>query len=727
MKAMILAGGEGRRLRPLTCDTPKPMIPLLGVPAMEYLIRHLLRHGITEIGVTLHYLPDAIRDYFGDGSRFGVHLTYFYEEKPLGTAGGLKKAEEFLQEDFLVISGDCLTDFDLTAAQKAHREGGAMATIILHRADGSMEYGMVMRDASGRIGRFLEKPCWDEVCDDYVNTGIYLLRPEVLAEIPNDTPYDFSRNLFPRLLPKGVYGWIGEGYWQDIGSIKAYLRCHRDLLNGKVSLPLQPFGKALTVGEDVVIERPCFIGKDAVLQRGAVIRSGSVLGEGVTVGRGAEIRGAVLHKGVIVEEGAVIEPGLLCHHARVASGTHVPENTVAGAGSLLSDRREQVPPAQEGVISGKLSPAAVTAIGRGMARLLGSGIALGVQDNAPSAMFADAFSSGALACGAELLDFGSLPLPALRHALTFYRLNGGIHLAAEGGTLTVTLLPANGANFTEEQSHALWKLAAETADVSPTVCALRKRVDGTEYYLRGIYGILEDAGKDYGVTADSYHHLLQELFPSGAGEAQAKGKPWAAFSDNWETPVLFDESGKEICAEDYWYLTYTLLAAEGERTFLLPAGSSERIEAAAKRQGVRILYTGRGKATIMNALMEHKLHAQFRMLFDAPYALARFLRFLRSRNLLLYHLAAKVPKSELKTRTIPYPRERVGTVLALLGARSNSVPSPEGVKLIFDEGWVTVIPQKGQDALRTFAESTRGELAEELCDFVEDFALRCQK
>lgn len=219
MKAIIMAGGEGSRLRPLTCARPKPMMPVLNRPIMSYIVDLLKNNGFNDIGVTLQYKPGEIMDYFGDGEKYGVKMRYFLENKPLGTAGSVKNAEEFLDDTFIVISGDALTDFKLNQAVEFHREQGALATLVLTRVDCPLEYGVVITEEEGRIKRFLEKPGWGEVFSDTVNTGIYILEPEVLGYFEKGEFFDFSKDLFPLLLrkKKPLHGVILPGYWCDIG------------------------------------------------------------------------------------------------------------------------------------------------------------------------------------------------------------------------------------------------------------------------------------------------------------------------------------------------------------------------------------------------------------------------------------------------------------------------------------------------------------------------------
>ncbi|TEB04672.1 D-glycero-alpha-D-manno-heptose 1-phosphate guanylyltransferase [Pelotomaculum schinkii] len=229
MKAIIMAGGEGSRLRPLTCGRPKPMVPVLNRPIMSHIVALLNEHGFTNIGVTLQYQPEVIKDYFGNGAEYGVNLRYFVEESPLGTAGSVKNAGGFLDQTFLVISGDALTDLELSKALEFHRKQGAMATLVLTRVECPLEYGVVITSDNGRITQFLEKPGWGEVFSDTVNTGIYVLEPEALDYFAPGEKFDFSKDLFPLLLreKKPLFGLVLPGYWCDVGTLKTKVTIER--------------------------------------------------------------------------------------------------------------------------------------------------------------------------------------------------------------------------------------------------------------------------------------------------------------------------------------------------------------------------------------------------------------------------------------------------------------------------------------------------------------------
>src|SRR6266487_3266838 len=233
-----MAGGEGTRLRPLTSNQPKPMVPIVGKPCMEHILELLRSHGLTDIVVTVAFLPQAIRSYFGDGENLGLSIEYSVEESPLGTAGSVRLASGRLDDTFLVISGDALCDIDLGRIVESHREKNAAVTIGLKSVENPLEFGIVVTDEDGRVERFLEKPSWGQVFSDTINTGIYVLEPEVMRHVPAGEPYDFSKQLFPLLLEMGrpLYGHPFEGYWQDIGDLDQYRQANFDALDERVKL-----------------------------------------------------------------------------------------------------------------------------------------------------------------------------------------------------------------------------------------------------------------------------------------------------------------------------------------------------------------------------------------------------------------------------------------------------------------------------------------------------------
>ncbi len=354
MRAVLMAGGSGTRLRPLTCDLPKPMVPVLNRPIAEHIINLLKRHHITEIIATLFYLPDVMRDYFQDGSDFGVQMTYAVEEdQPLGTAGCVKNVSDLLDETFLVISGDSITDFDLQKAIAYHKQTGSKATLVLTRVPNPIEFGVVITDSTGRIVRFLEKPSTSEVFSDTVNTGTYILEPEILDYLPTNREQDFSKDLFPRLLERGepIYGYVAEGYWCDVGHLDGYREAHYDALYGKVQIdyayPEKTTG--IYVGNNsfvhptASIAAPAIIGDNCRIGARAVLGPGTVIGDNVTIGSDANLKRPIVWNGAVVGEEAHLRACVIARGTRVDRRAHVLEGAIIGPMSTVGEEAKISP------------------------------------------------------------------------------------------------------------------------------------------------------------------------------------------------------------------------------------------------------------------------------------------------------------------------------------------------------------------------------------------------
>ena len=317
MKAVVMAGGEGSRLRPLTSRRPKPLAPIANKPVMHHIVELLAQHGITEIVATLHYLADEIEAYFG------TSMQYVVEDTPLGTAGAVKMAEELLGgETFVIISGDAMTDVDLTALIEAHRSAGNVATIALWRVHNPLEFGVVITDDEGRITRFLEKPSWGEVFSDTINTGIYVLEPEVLSYMEAGKNYDFSKDIFPLLLRDGkrLGGHVISDYWADVGNLQQYQQANYDALSGAVRTKRPPLQLRDTL----------WAGEGCEIDPSAAISGYVQLGDGVSIGPGAQIEGpACIGSGSIVEAGASVRRSVLWENVYVGDDAQLSDCTIA--------------------------------------------------------------------------------------------------------------------------------------------------------------------------------------------------------------------------------------------------------------------------------------------------------------------------------------------------------------------------------------------------------------
>ncbi|MEO1401998.1 MAG: mannose-1-phosphate guanyltransferase [Cyanobacteria bacterium J06635_1] len=354
MRAVLMAGGSGTRLRPLTCDLPKPMVPILNRPIAEHIVNLLKRHGITEVIATLYYLPDVMRDYFQDGHEFGIQMTYAVEEdQPLGTAGCVKNIADLLTDTFLVISGDSVTDFDLQAAIQFHKAKGSKATLVLTRVPNPIEFGVVITDEDGRINRFLEKPSTSEIFSDTVNTGTYILEPEVLDYLPPSQEQDFSKDLFPLLLEKGepMYGYVAEGYWCDVGHLEAYRESQYDALDSKVLVDFAypEIKPGIRVGQNTYIDPtakirpPVLIGHNCRIGARVNLEAGTVIGDNVTIGNDADLKRPVLWNGAVIGDETHLRACVIARGARADRRAHVLEGAVVGALSTVGEEAQISP------------------------------------------------------------------------------------------------------------------------------------------------------------------------------------------------------------------------------------------------------------------------------------------------------------------------------------------------------------------------------------------------
>jgi mannose-1-phosphate guanylyltransferase len=320
MQALILVGGEATRLRPLTCNTPKSMVPVLNTPFLEHVFRYLGGHGVKDIVLAQGFLPKPMADYFQDGSRFGIKLTYALEPKPMGTAGAVKNAEKYLDDIFLVLNGDVFTDLDITAMLQFHRQRRAKATIALSPVEDPTSYGLIETTSDGRVTRFMEKPSWDQITTNMINAGTYILDKEILKGAPADANFSFERQLFPNLLNQGesVYAFPSSAYWVDIGTPEKYLQLQRDIMRGEVK------GYSLVQGKVVKIGQGCSIHPETQIIGPVVI------GNNCQINRGVKIFGpVVIGAGNIIEEETIIDSSITWQDSRFGQRVNVIESIIA--------------------------------------------------------------------------------------------------------------------------------------------------------------------------------------------------------------------------------------------------------------------------------------------------------------------------------------------------------------------------------------------------------------
>lgn len=495
MKAIILAGGKGTRLRPLTCRIPKPMIPVINKPLLEHTIMLLKKHGIKEIGITMMYMPQEIENYFMDGSKWGVRLSYFLEKQPLGTAGSILNAASFLDEPFLVMCGDCVTNMNLSDVISFHTLRKALVTMVLTRAENPQGFGIALTDDNNFITGFKEKPCKRDILSDTINTGVYVMNPEVLKLIERDRPFDLSRDLFPRLIKEKLpfLGYSASCYWSDIGSPETYLKTHWDMLDHKL-IPDTPYHNLLQsvfVGEGTIIEPdaaingPCMIGSNCYIGHNAIIDSYTVIGDNCiiddfasikrsllldncTVGRGSELRGSILGNNVrlmqyvLSYENTVIGDECIVHERSVIKPNIRiwPDKTIEPLSlidrNVIWEAKHKPSLFVNGLVAGTINvditPEFATRLGASYGSVLGSGSSVIVSSDkkATSKLFKYAFISGLMSVGVIVLDPGDVTTPLSRQAVLFHNTKGGVHIRRSSESidrLEINIFDSNGANI----------------------------------------------------------------------------------------------------------------------------------------------------------------------------------------------------------------------------------------------------------------------------------------
>ncbi|GAA2439453.1 mannose-1-phosphate guanyltransferase [Actinomadura vinacea] len=578
MKAVVMAGGEGTRLRPMTANQPKPLLPLVNRPIMEHVLRLLKRHGFTETVVTVQFLAALIRNYFGDGEELGMRLSYATEEMPLGTAGSVKNAAEALRDDrFLVISGDALTDIDLTDMVRFHRENGALVTIGLKRVPNPLEFGIIIVDDEGRVQRFLEKPTWGQVFSDTVNTGIYVMEPEVLDQVADGTPVDWSGDVFPKLLAEGapLYGYVADCYWEDVGTHASYMKAQADMLSGLVDVDLDGFelspgvwiGEGAEVDAEAVLKGPLYVGDYAKVEAGVELREFTVLGSNVVVKEGAFLHRAVVHDNVFIAPSTNLRGCVIGKNTDIMSGARVEEGAIVGdecvieaeayvssqvkvypfktieAGAVVNtsviwESRGQRslfgPRGVSGLINVEITPELAVRLASAYATTLKKGTAVVAGRDASRAArtlkraMISALTSGAI----DVRDLQACALPVARFETAREDCAGGLYIRTTPG---------------DPQGVDIMFLDPDGADLSQAAQRKLERVFGRQEYRRAFPGEIAELAYPARTVETYTRDLLRRVDMSGVREAGLKiVLDCAGGTASLVLPTLLGEVGVEV-------------------------------------------------------------------------------------------------------------------------------------------------------------------------------------
>jgi mannose-1-phosphate guanylyltransferase/phosphomannomutase len=575
MKAVIMAGGFGTRLKPLTIHRPKPMVPVANRPMMEHIVELLKRHDVTEMISILYFQPAHITSHFGDGSAFGVRMEYVTAEADYGTAGAVRNAWDLIAgERVVVISGDVLTDFDLGMAFRDHERWGAEATIAVTSVENPLAYGIVIVDrATNRVERFLEKPTWGEVFSDTINTGIYILEPEAIERVPFQTNVDFSKDLFPAMLREGapLFGHVARGYWRDIGNIEEYRHAHDDILAGRVQLAL--CGERRSVGDGITWgERGAAIGADVRVSGMAILGRNSEIGANVAlenvviganceIGAGADLRDVVLWEGCRIGKGARLAESVCASDVRIGEGAMIREKCILSAGAevgafavvgpnvkvwpekVVEERatlshsliwgeaweRNQFNNARvSGIPNFELTPEIAARLAGAFGALLGPGayVATSRDSDRASRMINRALMAGFMSTGLNVEDLRQMPIPVVRHAVHHGREAGGIHVRRspfDTKVIDVLFFDADGRDLPPGKTQSIERLFARedfpragpegTGDLNfPT-----RVVDGYREHFMSELATELIADRGFTLVVDFAYGTTVEVFPGLLG------------------------------------------------------------------------------------------------------------------------------------------------------------------------------------------------------------------
>lgn len=758
MKAVILAGGEGERLRPMSLGRPKPMTDLFDRPVLEHIIALLKKHGVTEIAVTLRYLPQTVIDWFGDGAALGVRLRYYVEEKPLGTAGGVGACMDWLgEEDFLVVSGDAVCDLDLAAVMGFHAAKRGAATLVLHRCAAPLEYGLVLTEDDGRVERFIEKPGWGEVLTNLVNTGIYVLTHRAMDYVPQGKPFDFGKDLFPLLLERGevIYGVEAEGYWRDMGDCAVYLDCAADALSGKVTLelpaPLAAPGiwSASPIPEGVKVVPPCYIGKDVEIGPGSLIGPHAVLGAGSTVGRRSLIQRTVL-QGARVGDRCTLYGAILCRGASAGDGAVLNEGTVLGEeaavgrdtvlleGVKVWPRRAVEPGTRlavslthgglrgslkfgdggviRGAVGEELTGWTLHLLGNALGRE--GQVGLGWCGGNAARMLCQAAGSGAAEAGSRVI-FADAACPSAGAWLAArYDLPVTLFVQQEGERMYLHLFGSDGLPLPRPRQRKLEGLLAR-GEISrmpagrvgawETVTGTRSAYAADAARRAGRRGsrslTVAVPGRD---GADEVLALALEDLGCAVLRQAKPGTPAFQTGHGGFYLTAWDESGRELSPQRVLTLCALVELERAGRT-AVPAMAPAAIDLMAAKGRGTVLRLGR------DGREAGELYAAQPAVRDGVFAACLLCAHLMGAGERLRVLDSRAPLFRTQRSEVPLRGDRGAVMEALRRSEPNAQDTGEGLRLPVREGWVYIAPLTARSALRVIGEGFDMETAQELC------------
>lgn len=776
VKAVIMAGGAGMRLRPLTYGRPKPMVPVANRPVIDFILELCGKHGIREVTLTLHYLPEVIRDHVGDGSKYGLQVSYAVETTPLGTAGSVRAAVREYAGTILVMSGDCLTDFDLTTFLAAHRAQGGRVTLGLTRVARPLDYGVVITGSGGRVVKFLEKPSWGEVFSDTVNTGLYLLEPAVLEQVP-EGPYDFSRELFPRLLSQAepLYGVVLDGYWCDIGDLEQYRQAQLDALYGRVQVRLlgRQRGPGVWVEEGAQLPEtlagPVVIGACAQVAPGATISPGTCLGARAQVGEGARLYRATVWEGATLEAGAEASEGIVGAGSVLGECSSVYARAVVGDGARV-ERGARVGPGvkvwpgqtvpeqhtlsrhlflsgaaggprwQRGRVQGRLNweLSIEDACRTGVALAsLGGPVVLGGAPGAAAWAVCRALGAGVWAAGQDSVELGVSCPQLVRHVLSEQPQATGAYVGTGDAGVTIQLWDGDGSVLDGAKLRRLEQAMAGDAPLDVGRTGIPRRIRGAlGRYVDGMVALVHPAPSRPVRLRLTSRGPLARLLAAWCGRLDLEPR-WTGEDEDMELTLRDDavrvgHRGTVLDDNTMLVLVGHFFFSAGGAGLAVPIHAPGALDQLASRhQGTVVRLPGSGPAFTARAkelpidlgrgkVSQHRFWTDD--LLRAGYILNRLARSGRT----LAETLAGLPASHRVEAEVPCPWARTGQIMRELvaGCSQEDPQLVDGIRLAWPGGWVLARPDGHKPAYRIYAEGPSLEAAAELAG---DWAARVRR
>lgn len=767
MKAVIMAGGIGSRLRPLTCDLPKPMVPIVGKPVMQHGIELLKRHGITDIAATLMYMPGVIKNYFKDGRDFNVNLNYYIEETPLGTAGSVKNAAQFLNQPFIILSGDAVTDLDISRAVNFHREKGAKVTMVLKREPSPLSYGVVLIDSDARICRFIEKSSWSEVTANTVNTGIYILEPDILDYIPAERAMDFGKELFPELLRRGVpmYGYITDDYWCDIGDSSAYFNAHMAFLSGRLKLetPARDYGNGIFLEEDAAVQDvallngPVYIGRHSRIESGSRIGAYSVVGENCHI-ENAELQGSILWDNCVIKPGSVARHAIICDNVILRQNSRICDRAVIGRGARIGQystvnanvrvwANAVIPPESNvkedvlysageklalgeyglhGILSEDIFPRTLLYLGQALGQSYKS-VLIASDDSPAGKTLALLAASGVCTAGAQAVLAQNCVLPWARAALLEQKAACGVFIQTDKETI-ITILDSDGANLPAEKARELERAlnsgeykcvpAQETGALrlfngaaqiyeNHILSVIRGRSDGKALVIGGNK---KNAAAARDILSKLGFRAIEAQNGIGACVREYSACLGMCLNRFGEITELYDQNGQRLSYEQYMLLRARLAAAWGAKRAVLPPFASECLIRLMEPYAPCVRCRPDAGVFMKAVLSEDKgSRAAFDIYFDGTCFAAALSRYLQNEKAMLSDLCninTVVASGEIRCA-----HSDKGRIMQRISSRPD-FGEPFGIKR--DSGYITVIPDNERPVLKFYISAVNEEYAREL-------------